>query len=77
MTVSTRLQSVSSRAMRIMYRSVGLHGEPIAVTGFLLVPRGAAPRGGWPVISWDHGATGMGPVCPPSRHANLYPSPDQ
>lgn len=38
MTVSTRLQSVSSRAMRIMYRSVGLHGEPIAVTGFLLVP---------------------------------------
>ncbi|MFE2608945.1 alpha/beta hydrolase family protein [Streptomyces mirabilis] len=77
MTVSTRLQSVSSRATRIMYRSVGLHGEPIAVTGFLLVPRGAAPRGGWPVISWGHGATGVGPVCAPSRHANLYPTSDQ
>ncbi|MFI1694000.1 alpha/beta fold hydrolase [Streptomyces sp. NPDC020794] len=50
---------------------------PIAVTGFLLVPRGAAPRGGWPVISWGHGATGVGPVCAPSRHANLYPSSDQ
>jgi pimeloyl-ACP methyl ester carboxylesterase len=77
MTVSSGLQSASSQAIRIMYRSVGLHGKPIAVTGFLLLPRGDAPRGGWPVTAWGHGTTGVGPICAPSRLANLYPDSDQ
>lgn len=77
MTVSSRLRSASSHAVRIMYRSVGLHGKPIAVTGFLLFPRGDPPSGGWPVTAWGHGTTGVGPFCAPSRHANLYPSSDQ
>jgi pimeloyl-ACP methyl ester carboxylesterase len=77
MTVSAGLRSVSSQAVRIMYRSVGLHGAPIAVTGFLLLPRGDAPRGGWPVTAWGHGTTGVGPICAPSRLANLYPYSDQ
>jgi AAA+ superfamily predicted ATPase len=76
MTVSSGLQNTSSHAMRIMYRSVGLHGEPIAVTGFLLLPRGDTPRGGWPVTAWGHGTTGVGPACAPSRQANLYPYSD-
>lgn len=77
MTVSSDLQSASSQAMRIMYRSVGLHGGPIAVTGFLLLPRGDTPVGGWPVTAWGHGTTGVGPVCAPSRQANLYPNSTQ
>jgi pimeloyl-ACP methyl ester carboxylesterase len=76
MTVTPRLQSAGSRAVRIMYRSVGPHQEPIAVTGFVLVPRGDAPRGGWPVTAWGHGTAGVGPICAPSRHANLYPQSD-
>jgi pimeloyl-ACP methyl ester carboxylesterase len=77
MTVSSDLQSASSQAVRIMYRSVGLRGRPIAVTGFLLLPRGDTPPGGWPVTAWGHGTTGVGPVCAPSRQANLYPASDQ
>ncbi|OIJ87153.1 hypothetical protein BIV24_25295 [Streptomyces colonosanans] len=76
MAVTARLQGVSSRTVRIMYRSVGLHREPIAVTGFVFVPLGGAPSGGWPVVAWSHGTAGVGPSCAPSRHANLYPQSD-
>lgn len=73
MTVSATLQRVSSRALRIMYRSVGLGGAPVAVTGVLLVPRGSPPGGGWPVVAWAHGTSGIGPACAPSRWPTLYP----
>lgn len=60
MPVVEELKAPSSRALRIMYRSDGVHGTPIAVTGFLLVPRGKAPEGGWPVVAWGHGTSGVG-----------------
>lgn len=77
MTVTAALRRVSSRALRIMYRSAGLDGRPVAVTGFLLVPRGRPPARGWPVVAWAHGTSGVGPACAPSRWPNLYPSPFQ
>ncbi|MGW2615578.1 alpha/beta hydrolase family protein [Streptomyces sp. NPDC001500] len=57
-----------------MYRSEGPHDKPVAVTGFLLTPRGKAPAQGWPVVAWAHGTAGVGPDCAPSRYPNLYPS---
>jgi len=36
------------------------------VTGMVVVPTGATPSGGWPVISWGHGTNGMADVCAPS-----------
>jgi pimeloyl-ACP methyl ester carboxylesterase len=33
--------------------------------------RARAPRGGWPVVAWDHGTNGVGPACAPSRVTNL------
>jgi pimeloyl-ACP methyl ester carboxylesterase len=39
----------------------------MAVSGTLAVPHGAAPPGGWPLVSWAHGTTGNGPQCAPSR----------
>lgn len=72
MQVTQPLQRASSRAIRIMYRSQGVGGKPVAVTGFLLIPRGHAPRGGWPVIAWAHDTAGVGPDCAPSKSPNLY-----
>jgi alpha-beta hydrolase superfamily lysophospholipase len=72
MTVTEPLQRASSRALRIMYRSQGAGGRPVAVTGYLLIPRGHPPRGGWPLIAWAHGTAGVGPDCAPSRSPNLY-----
>lgn len=51
----------------VLYRSTSLSGRPIAVSGLVAVPRGRAPRGGWPVISWAHGTTGIADACAPSR----------
>ncbi len=51
----------------VLYRSVGVNGKPDAVSGIVSVPRGKAPRGGWPVITYDHGTTGIADSCAPSR----------
>jgi hypothetical protein len=72
MEVTEPLHSVGSRAIRIMYRSQGAGGKPVAVTGFLVIPRGKPPPGGWLVIAWAHGTAGVGPSCAPSRSPNLY-----
>jgi pimeloyl-ACP methyl ester carboxylesterase len=57
---------LAARAWRILYRSTGLHGEPIAVSGVVIVPFGAAPSGGRPVIAWAHPTTGIVEQCAPS-----------
>lgn len=36
------------------------------VSGSVSVPDGQAPEGGWPVISWAHGTTGVADACAPS-----------
>ncbi|MEV0461524.1 lipase family protein [Nocardia tengchongensis] len=38
-------------------------GEPVRASGALFVPAGQPPAGGWPIMAWDHGTTGLGPRC--------------
>ncbi|MEG6508267.1 alpha/beta fold hydrolase [Methyloligella sp. 2.7D] len=54
------------KAFRILYRSKGLRGEPIAVSGAIFIPGGAAPQGGWPIIAYAHPTSGVVPPCAPS-----------
>ena len=51
---------------RVMYLSTNINGEAIAVTGLILIPNGTAPSGGWPIITWAHGTTGIADACAPS-----------
>lgn len=53
-------------AYRILYRSRGLHDEPIAVSGVVVVPAGPAPEAGRPIVAWAHPTTGVVPRCAPS-----------
>src|SRR5271168_3869755 len=53
-------------AWRVLYRSTGMHGEPIAVSGVIVVPPGPAPAGGRPIVAWAHPTTGVVPHCAPS-----------
>jgi acetyl esterase/lipase len=53
-------------AFRVLYRSRGLHDEPIAVSGVIIAPRGDAPAGGRPVVAWAHPTTGVVTRCAPS-----------
>jgi pimeloyl-ACP methyl ester carboxylesterase len=51
---------------RVMYHSTTINGDDIAVTGLIAIPNRAAPAGGWPVVSWAHGTTGIADMCAPS-----------
>src|SRR3954447_2733651 len=51
----------------VLYRSAGQDGKPIAVSGAVAVPRGKPPKGGWPILTWAHGTTGIADVCAPTR----------
>ena len=51
---------------RVLYLSTGLDGQPIAVSGIVVTPTGAPPSGGWTVVAWAHGTTGIVPRCAPS-----------
>jgi acetyl esterase/lipase len=57
---------LSASAFKVLYRSVGLQGEPIAVSGVVVIPAGAAPAGGRPIVAWAHPTSGIVPRCAPS-----------
>ena len=52
-------------AYAILYQSTGLHGEPITVSGMVVVPEGE-PAGDRPIVAWAHPTTGVVPRCAPS-----------
>ncbi|HSB59657.1 MAG TPA: alpha/beta fold hydrolase [Methyloceanibacter sp.] len=58
-------------AFRILYRSTGLSGEPIEVTGAIFIPPGPAPAGGRDIIAWAHPTSGVVEACAPSLMPDL------
>jgi hypothetical protein len=65
-------------ATRVLYLSTDPNGTPIAVSGIVVVPEGAAPAGGRPVVAWAHGTSGVVPRCAPSLQpdANMANIPE-
>ena len=63
-----------STAYRIIYMSTGLSGEPIPVSGVVVVPAGHVPTGGRPIVAWAHPTTGVEPQCGPSRARVFFSS---
>ncbi len=55
-----------TRAARVLYRSTGLSGEPIAVSAVVVVPTRPAPAEGHPIVAWAHPTTGVARKCAPS-----------
>ena len=55
------------RSHLLLYRSTGPDGKANAVSGSLALPKGRAPKGGWPVITYAHGTTGSADTCAPTR----------
>jgi predicted esterase len=58
---------------RVLYTSKTLAGKMTAVSGTVSFPKGKPPAGGWPVITYAHGTTGIADKCAPSR--NLFAGP--
>lgn len=60
------------RSARVTYRSTsGDSDQPTVVTGSVFTPDGPPPPGGWPVISFGHGTTGIDEPCAPSLSDTL------
>ncbi len=59
-----------ARSWRILYRSTGMKGEPVAVSAMLVVPDGPAPAAGRDVVAWAHPTTGVARNCAPSLQAD-------
>lgn len=57
----------AARNTLVLSLSTDPAGRPVAVSGTISMPAGAPPDGGWPIITWTHGTTGIAPICGPSR----------
>ncbi|HPU12808.1 MAG TPA: alpha/beta fold hydrolase [Aeromicrobium sp.] len=51
----------------VLYAQEGLGRKTVGTSGFVSVPKGKAPAGGWPVVTWAHGTTGIADQCAPTR----------
>lgn len=60
--------------LRVMYHSTDAAGKDRAVTGLVFYPTATAPEGGWPVLAWAHGTTGLVAKCAPSRGGGEPPA---
>ncbi|MBE7195993.1 MAG: alpha/beta hydrolase, partial [Gordonia polyisoprenivorans] len=61
-----------ARASRVVYRSVsGVDGTTTTVSGAVFVPGGTRPAGGWPLIAYAHGTTGVSRDCGPSDRPDM------
>jgi pimeloyl-ACP methyl ester carboxylesterase len=58
-------------AVRILYHSLSADGTDVATSGVVLIPAGSAPPGGWPVIAWAHGTSGVARMCAPSLEKDM------
>ena len=63
---------LGAAAYRTLYRSTGLKGEPIFVSGVIVVPQGNPPPGGRPIVAWAHPTSGVTPRCAPSLAIFLF-----
>lgn len=76
-TIDRRLLRVTSVAARITYNSTsGVDGSSQVVSGSVFAPAGTPPEGGWPVIVFGHGTTGVLSDCAPSQSPNLLGAAD-
>jgi pimeloyl-ACP methyl ester carboxylesterase len=51
----------------VLYKQTGVAGKGVPVSGIVSIPKGKAPKHGWPVVSYAHGTTGIADQCAPSR----------
>ncbi|GGC72957.1 putative lipase [Hoyosella rhizosphaerae] len=71
-TLLPEVANAAAEAHRVTYRSTsGIDGRPTEVTGAVFIPNGQAPAGGWPIVSFAHGTTGVASQCGPSQHSDL------
>ncbi|MDX6742330.1 alpha/beta hydrolase [Actinocorallia sp. A-T 12471] len=60
------------QAYRMVYTSRSAKGAAVVTSAAVVTPAGKAPKGGWPLIAWAHGTSGVSPRCAPTLMKDLY-----
>lgn len=69
---SPALAATGATLYRFVYESTsGVDKSPTAVSGVAAVPAGTPPEGGWPIIVYGHGTTGVQADCGPTLYPDL------
>lgn len=61
------LDSVSSSKTLMTYKMRSVNGSETQATALVFKPKGPMPAGGWPIVAWAHGTTGVADQCAPSQ----------
>ncbi|BDX33874.1 putative lipase [Mycobacterium antarcticum] len=70
--IQARVPGRQLQSARVVYRSTnGDTGKETVVSGAVFTPVGQPPPGGWPIISFGHGTTGIDEECGPSVSDSL------
>ncbi|MEO9327288.1 alpha/beta hydrolase family protein [Gordonia aurantiaca] len=62
-----RMVAGSAGGSDFTYWSTGADGKAHLSSAVVMVPRGQAPAGGWPIVAWAHGSRGISDKCAPSE----------
>jgi alpha-beta hydrolase superfamily lysophospholipase len=66
---STNLGSVAAESSILTYKMLGQNGQEVQATSLVFTPNTPPPAGGWPIVVWAHGTTGVADACAPSKAA--------
>ena len=61
------LDTVSASKTLMTYKMLGVNGQETQATALVFTPQTVKPAGGWPLVVWAHGTTGVADACAPSR----------
>ena len=57
----------TSLSHKVTYKMPAIEGGQTTATAVVMIPKGNAPIGGWPIVVWAHGTTGVADQCAPSN----------
>ncbi|MFD0359862.1 lipase family protein [Nocardia sp. GCM10030253] len=71
------LASSAAAATYMRHVSTAPDKSAIEVSGAVFLPEGVAPDGGWPVVAFAHGTTGVANDCAPTSSPVLFGNDDE
>ena len=57
----------AAESVVMTYKMKGIKGTETQATALVFTPKTEPPVGGWPIVAWGHGTTGVIDQCAPSR----------
>ncbi|MCH7336741.1 alpha/beta fold hydrolase [Acinetobacter sp. NIPH 2699] len=66
---ATDMSAIAGESLIMTYKMLGINNKEVHATSLVFTPKDTPPVGGWPIVVWAHGTTGVADKCAPSRNA--------